>query len=361
MSSCSPSPPPHGGNVHDAARRLGLSPGDLLDYSANINPLGPPPGLWPALEQARGLLEHYPDPECTALRQALAKHHGLEPEQVLAGNGSTELIYLTARALRPAKALVVAPAFSEYQHALASRGIAVEFTPTREAAGFTLDAPLDPDGAGLVFLANPASPSGVGLDPERLLDLAQPVLKAGARLVVDEAFVDFCPERSMVPLLPQAPGLIILRSFTKFYAMPGLRLGYVLAAPGLVSALAACQEPWSVGALAQAAGPACLAEADYARRSRELVAAQREVLSAGLAALGGMKVFPSQANYLLIRLDRPGWDAPRLRAALEPLGILVRDAGNFHGLDPRYVRLAVRGAEQNQRLLQALAHVLEAD
>lgn len=361
MSSCSPDPPAHGGNVHAAARRLGLSPDDLLDYSANINPLGPPPGLWPALEQARSLLLHYPDPECTKLRQALADHHGLQPGQVLVGNGSTELIYLTARALRPAKALVVAPAFSEYQHALAGRGIAVEFAQTREAAGFTLDAPLDPCGAGLVFLANPASPSGTALDPERLLDLVQPVFKSGARLVVDEAFVDFCPDRSLVPLLHEAPGLIILRSFTKFYAMPGLRLGYVLAAPRLVSALAACQEPWSVGALAQAAGPACLAEDGYARRSRELVDAQRQVLTAGLTALGGMKVFPSQANYILIRLERPGWDAPRLRTALEPQGILVRDAGNFHGLDPRYVRLAVRGAEQNQRLLEALAQVLEAD
>jgi threonine-phosphate decarboxylase len=337
---------------------LGLSPSQILDYSANINPLGPPPGLWPALEEARDLLVHYPDPGCGRLRADLAAHHGLEPERILVGNGSTELIFLLARALRPARALVVAPAFSEYQAALDAEGARLDFQVTQEADGYTLAAPLDPQGADLVFVANPASPSGVALEPTRLLELARPVFEAGARLVVDEAFVDFCPQFSLLPYLADHPGLIIMRSFTKFYAIPGLRLGYLLAEPGLLADLAKRQEPWSVGSLAQAAGSACLAEDDYVERSREVVAREREFLSQGLAALGGMKVFPSQANYLLVKLSKPGARAANLRAALEPQGILIRDASNFVGLDQAHVRLAVRGHADNERLLAALGRAL---
>ena len=267
--------PPHGGDVYHLARSLGLDLADLLDFSANINPLGFPAGIQAAIQQALGEIVHYPDRRCLELRRELAAYHGLSAEQILVGNGSTELLYLVARALAPRQALIVAPAFSEYEHALKAAQVPVAFQVTAEADNFTLSEPLDPQGADLVFLAHPASPSGVLLAPELLLEVAARLDAAGVYLLLDEAFVDFVEEASLKTQLARFPRLLILRSFTKFFAIPGMRLGCLLAAPELIRRLAAVQEPWSVNTLAQAMGRACLQDLDYMARSRALVRQER--------------------------------------------------------------------------------------
>ena len=274
--SPSPSPPPplHGGDVHAAARRLGVRPEQILDFSANLSFTGPPRGLRAALLRGLDQVPHYPDPACWDLRQALAAHLGLEAECILAGNGSTELIYLLARALGASQALVVSPAFAEYGRALDLAGASLSWLATSENQGFVLRDPLPPARDAMIMLANPASPSGGALAPEELLALAQPALDSGAWLVVDEAFVDFAPQLSLHAHLARHPRLVLLRSFTKFFAIPGLRLGHVLAAPDVIERLAQAQEPWSVGSLAQTAGLACLAARGYARRT--IVAHERE-------------------------------------------------------------------------------------
>ena len=350
--------PPHGGDVYHLARSLGLELADLLDFSANINPLGFPAGIQAAIRQALGEIVHYPDRRCLALRRDLAAYHGLSVEQILVGNGSTELLYLVARALAPRRALIVAPAFSEYEHALKAAQVPVTFQITTEAGNFTLSEPLDPRGAELVFLAHPASPSGVLLAPELLLEVAARLDAAGVYLLLDEAFVDFVEEASLKTRLARFPRLLILRSFTKFFAIPGMRLGCLLAAPELIRRLAAAQEPWSVNTLAQAMGRACLQDQDYLARSRALVRQEREYLLAGLGALPGLHPFPSAVNYLLVKLTRPDWTAASLRTAVLSERIIIRDASNFRGLDERFLRLAVRGREDNQRLLEALRKFL---
>ena len=353
--------PPHGGDVYLLARALGVRLADLLDFSANINPLGYPPGLPGAIAAALPNLVHYPDRRCLDLRQDLARSHDLTPEEILVGNGSAELIFLVARALNPSRALIVAPAFSEYQEALEASRVPFEFHLTAEADRFTLaEFPENPI-AGLVFLANPASPSGALIPPERLLPWLEKWDAAGIFVALDEAFIDFVEGASAKVFLRRFPRLIILRSFTKFFAIPGLRLGYLLAAPDLTAKLAVMQEPWSVNTLAQAAGRACLADLDYMAQTRAFVAAARENLLAGLKALPGLTPFPGEANYLLVRIDLPGWTARRLREALLPRGIIIRDASNFTGLDARYFRLAVRRPEDNQRLLTALAACLHPE
>ncbi len=350
--------PPHGGDVYHLARTLGLELADLLDFSANINPLGFPPGITGAIQQALGEIVHYPDRRCLELRRELAAYHHLSPEQILMGNGSTELIYLVARALAPRQALIVAPAFSEYEHALKVAQVPVAFQVTTEAQNFTLDQPLDPKGAELVFLANPASPSGVLLAPELLLEVAAALDAAGVYLLLDEAFIDFVEEASLKTHLARFPRLLILRSFTKFFGIPGMRLGCLLAAPGLIARLAAVQEPWSVSTLAQAAGRACLQDLDYMARSRVLVRQERDYLLAGLKSLPGLQPFASAVNYLLVKITRPDWTAASLQKALLARKVVIRDASNFRGLDERFFRLAVRRREENQQLLHALGHCL---
>jgi threonine-phosphate decarboxylase len=344
--------------VYHLARTLGLKPSELLDFSANINPLGFPPGIPAALQQALADIVHYPDRRGLALRQDLAAYHALTPEQILMGNGSTELIYLAARALNARRGLIVTPAFSEYEHALNLAGVPVAFQPTAEAHNFTLDRLPAAQAGDLVFVAHPASPSGALLDPELFLALAASLDAAGAYLLLDEAFVDFVEAASCKAHLGRFPRLLILRSFTKFFGIPGMRLGYLLGAPELVDQLAAAQEPWSVNTLAQVMGRACLADKEYRQHTRALITQEREFLVEGLAALPGLQPFPSAVNYLLVKLTRPGWTAARLRTRMLAHRIVIRDAGNFRGLDARFFRIAVRRREENARLLQALEECL---
>ena len=350
--------PPHGGDVYHLARSLGLALSDLVDFSANINPLGFPRGIPAAVDAALAEIVHYPDRRCLALRQDLADYHGLAPEAILVGNGSTELIYLAARVLAPRRGLIVTPAFSEYEHALNAAGVPVEFFPTAEAHNFTLDRVPAAQAGDLVFVAHPASPSGALLDPELFLEVAARLDAAGAYLLLDEAFIDFMEESSFKIHLGRFPRLLILRSFTKFFGIPGMRLGCLLAAPEMVARLAGVQEPWSVNTMAQVMGRACLADKEYMAESRAVIRREREFLLAGLAALPGLSLFPSTVNYLLVKLTRPGWTAAGLQRRMLAHRIVIRDASNFRGLDERFFRIAVRGRKENTRLLAALEECL---
>jgi threonine-phosphate decarboxylase len=351
--------PPHGGDVYHLARSLGIDLADLLDFSASINPLGFPPGLNGAIQEALAEIVHYPDRRSLKLRAALAAYHRLAPEAILVGNGSTELIYLAARALSPRRGLIVTPAFSEYEHALNLARVPATFHSTAEAHHFTLQEIPEVHGGDLVFLAHPASPSGARLDPELFLAVAAAVEAAGAYLLLDEAFVDFVEEASLKVYLGRFSRLLILRSFTKFFGIPGMRLGFLLGAPEVVARLAAAQEPWSVNTMAQAMGVACLADQDYMVRTRTLIHREREFLFDRLAALPGLSPFPSVVNYLLVKLTRPGMTAAELREQMLTHRIVIRDASNFRGLDARFFRLAVRSRPENERLLAALEQCLK--
>jgi threonine-phosphate decarboxylase len=358
MTELSEKTPAHGGDVYHLARTLGVNIGDLLDFSANINPLGFPPGLTGAVQEAMREIVHYPDRRSLKLRAALAAYHHLTPEAILVGNGSTELIYLVARALRPRRGLIVTPAFSEYEHALDLARVPAAFHPTEESHNFTLHKVPELQAGDLIFLAHPASPSGARLDPELFLRVVAAVESAGAYLLLDEAFVDFVEEASFKIHLSRFPRLLVLRSFTKFFGIPGMRLGYLLGAPELVAHLSGEQEPWSVNTMAQAMGVACLAEREYISQTRTLIKREREFLLDRLAALPGLTSFPSVVNYLLVKLTRPGMTAAALREQMLAHRIVIRDAGNFRGLDKRFFRIAVRGRKENERLLQALEECL---
>jgi threonine-phosphate decarboxylase len=360
MSASAHQTPPHGGDVYHLARTLGLDLTDLLDFSASINPLGFPPGLYAATQEALKEIIHYPDRRCLALRQELAAYHGLAPEHILVGNGSTELIYLVARVLKPRRGLIVTPAFSEYERALSVAGAPLAFHATTEADNFTLHEALEAEAGDLVFLGHPASPSGVLLDQELFLDTAARLDAFGAYLLLDEAFIDFVEEASFKSHLSHFPRLLILRSFTKFFGIPGMRLGFLLGAPELLARLYEVQEPWSVNTMAQVMGRACLADRDYMARTRALIVQEREFLLEGLAALPGLTPFPSAVNYLLVKLNRPGATAAGLQQQMLCQRLVIRDASNFRGLDGRFFRIAVRSRSENERLLQALQECLES-
>lgn len=347
-------PQEHGGDARAARERFGLAP--AMDFSASINPLGAPPGLREYLFQRWDEVLHYPDRTCDACAQAVAARFELPREGLVVGNGSAELIGLLLRA-RPWRRLLVCPPDFRLYRALASPGTAVVEIPRREEEGFLPDMDAlarEVSRGDLVFFSHPGNPSGAAVCSAQVLTLYRRTEAAGAVLAVDEAFADFCPEVSVLGQAGRAPGLVVLRSLTKFYGIPGLRLGF-LAAPGeLARAVAALQVPWAVNVLAQAAGAYCLGQAGWEERSRAFVDRERALLAQGLSGVPGARPLPSRANYLLVGLAAPGPGADTLFDALGRRGILVRHCGSF-GLGDRYLRVAVRTGEENRQLLAAWA------
>ena len=343
----------HGAHGDLVSRSLDVRAGELLDFSQNINPLGVPRN---ALEAARRALYEdsgrYPDLEYSGLREALAAYLGVGAEMVVPTNGGAEALFLAARAAATGgRALVLEPTFSEY--AAAARASGME--PVRKVArkreeGFGWDPTSyrDLEGVSVVFLCNPNNPTGNMLGRDEVLEVAACVEEAGAVLVVDEAFADFVPEISVTDLVDR--GLWVARSFTKFFAIPGLRLGCLVCDDA--ARVQALQPSWPVNAVAAAAGIAAVRDRGFAEASKAEVARLREDLFGMLDALPGLRPFPGAANFLLVR----GVDG--LPGRLARKGVLVRGCGPFYGLGPEYFRVAVRSPVENGLLVEAIKEEL---
>lgn len=351
----------HGGNIWEAGELLGVKPEGLMDFSASINPLGMPEGAKRAVVRAIPVIPPYPDPASNALIRSLSEFHGVNKNELIAGNGSTEFIYLIPRALEPKKALIVEPAFSEYKRALTAQGCkAGSLVLKKDSFQFDIEGfrKALKGGCGLVWLANPANPTGV-LTPKPVLSEAARLCRAaGATLVIDEAFIDFCPEGSMKDEAVKREGLIVLRSMTKFFAMAGLRLGYVIAHKKSIEKFARLLPPWTVNTLAGFAAIEALKDLDYIGRTRACIEAERELFRAELERIAGLRAFPTSANYLLVKIMEGRLSALELKAALLRQGFLIRELSAFKGLGPSYFRVAVRKREENRLLTSALGHLM---
>ncbi len=347
----------HGGNVDAWARSSGVEVGELLDFSASINPLGPPSSAREAFVESYAEILRYPDPYGDKLKEALAERHGLSPTEVLLGNGSTQLIYLLCAALRPRNALIVGPAFSEYANALTLIGAKVasfNLSPDNSFQFSTkrLSAAWDKD-CDIVFLATPNSVTGQMIPKVEIEKLAHIALARKTIVVIDEAFVDFVETESIKALVRRNPYLIVLRSLTKYYALPGLRLGYLLGETGRVAELAAYQEPWSINGPALNVALACLKDSSFATKTERWLERERKFLFERLTALEGLHPLASRTNFLLVQIERSHGDALRLRSFLLQKNILIRACETF-GLGVNYFRIAIKQRKDNQRLLAAL-------
>lgn len=346
----------HGGDTRGFLARYGTPP---LDFSANVNPLGVPGVVRDALCAAAGEADRYPDPLCRDLRAAIAQSEGLNPEQIFCAAGAAEIIYRLAAALRPKRALIPAPTFSEYAQAVSRQGCGIERHWLQPGQDFALTPAILPQlraGIALVFLCNPNNPTGRCIDAALLDEILRRCAAHRIRLVVDECFLGFTPQhgaRTLVPLLERYPNLLVLKAFTKLYGMAGVRLGYCVGSDlALIGALYEAGPPWNVSSLAQQAGIAALTAADYLDESRAMIAAERPRLHAALSSLG-LRVIPSEANYLLFFSSMP-----LLGQRLCEQGVLIRDCANFEGLCDGWYRVAVRTPLENDRLLAALSRCL---
>ena len=353
----------HGGNVYELASGAGCSPDDILDYSASINPLGPPPGLSELLTRYFHRLQHYPDIKNRHLIEALSEFHAVDPECIVVGNGSTELIYWLPKALGIRRALVVLPTFGEYGKAfeLAGVGLTRLFTTPEnlfQPSVDQLETAFEKVSPGAVLLTHPGSPGGALL----ARDIREWVIERSRRgntlFVVDEVFIDFCEDASFKEFLTdESTNLVMIRSLTKFYGLPGLRIGYLISPGKIGERVRHFIPPWSVNALAQIAGVYCLKQDVYRAETLTLIGSERERLMKELSEIPGFHVFAGQANYLLIRLADSLPSAVRLKQDLfDSERIVIRECGSFDGLDERYFRIAIRLPDQNKRLVKALGN-----
>ena len=331
--------------------------GSVLDFSANLHPLGMPPQVAQAARDAVADAVHYPDPLCRALRTAIAARDGVKAEQVICGNGAADLIFRLCLTLKPRRALVTAPTFSEYAEGLRLSGCAAEHVSLAPERQFDLDSSiLDAivPGVDLVFLCTPNNPTGRLIAPALLEQVLRRCGEVGARLVLDECFIELTDGEPMARAVGENPHLFLLRAFTKTYAMPGLRLGYGLCSDReLLERLYAAAQPWSVSNVAQAAGVAACACRDWPERGREILRLQRPRLQEDLRALG-CTVWEGQANYLLFQAR----GIEDLKERLLERNILIRACANYHGLGPDFYRVCVRREEENKQLIQAMREVL---
>lgn len=325
-----------------------------LDFSINVNPLGMPNAAKRALVSSVDLLSAYPDCEYRALRTALSQKIGVEMDQILCGNGASDLIFRICAAFPKKKALILAPTFSEYERSLQLFGATVCEYTLRKENGFALNSDvlqaLD-DSIDLFFLCNPNNPTGQLVDEDLIIAILDRCKKNKILLIVDECFLEFTTAKSLVSELPRSQNLLILRAFTKFYGMAGLRLGYLLGDPLLLQQIQHFGPEWSVSSAAQVAGIAALTEPNWEIQTKILIEEERRYLENALAELG-LKTYSSQSNFLLIESEQP------LYRALHQKQVLVRACDNFSGLDDHFIRIGLKTHEDNMVLIKTIQGVL---
>ncbi len=348
----------HGGNIREIAKRYGLKPEEIIDFSASINPLGMSKRARKAVVERVDSILHYPEQFAEGLTLEAARFYGVPNDSLIAGNGSTELIYLIPRAFKPKKALIINPTFSEYKNALKIAGCGIDYFLMLEEDGFRLR--VDPlkrvltVGYDILYICNPGNPTGALIPKSDIIEIVDKALSHNTLCIVDEAFIDFAEEESVKREAVERSNLIVLRSMTKFFGIPGLRIGFAIGNKERIGEMMVYKEPWSVNALGSIAAIEGLGDTEYIEESRRYVAKERYHLFSALKEIQGLKSFPSSANYILLKIKRDGVDADSLAATLAKEGILIRSCSSFDGLGNRFFRVAVRKREENERLIQLI-------
>jgi len=353
----------HGGNVREFTEKYNLSLDEIIDFSANTNPLGVPPSVKKIIINNLNWISYYPDPECKELKKEISRYLGINYDNIIIGNGSIELIYLIAHSLIPKKVLLLIPAFSEYKKALINinNECRLQFLKLKEEENFKPDIKLIKQAieeVNLCFLANPNNPTGTLIPKEELLPLIDKASKKHTTIVLDEAFIEFKEKESLVKEAISSDYLFILRSFTKFFGLAGLRVGYGISNKKIIERLDQTKEPWTVNTLAQLAAKEILRDTEYINKTHQWINKERNFLFEHLLKIKGLKPYPSQANFILIKIEK-GPSSTKLQEQLAKKGIIIRDCANFRGLNNKFIRVAVKTRYENIKLIKILKEILK--
>jgi len=352
----------HGGNIYEAARSLQVDLQEIIDFSANINPLGVPASFREALLNRWDSIKNYPDPDYTGLVKTIAAEEGVEEKNITAGNGATEVIYEIIRVLKPKKSLILAPTFSEYERALNRVNCDMEYFYLKEENNFQIDVTLlnsINESIDLVILCNPNNPTSQLTDRGLMRDILELCREKSTALMVDESFIDFVnqPENeTLVPYIGHYRNLYIIKSLTKFFAIPGLRIGYgVSSNEGILKKIKEEKQPWTINSFAALAGETVLKDMDYIKKSREWMKKERDFLFRRLREIDGIKVYSPKANYILFKVLREEKD---IKSHLFENKVLIRSCCNYKNLTESFFRAAVKDRVSNEYFVKILKEVL---
>jgi threonine-phosphate decarboxylase len=357
----------HGGDVWKVAERSKAGIKGILDFSADVNPLGPSRLVVETIYENVWKLPFYPDPDCAELKGALTRYiGGIGTDNLIIGNGSTELIYLFCEVFMERgdlAALIPEPTFGEYENAVKRAGGKPVYVNLGRDFKFDVNSILEKmtPSVKAVFLCNPNNPTGILTSREDLLEIIEIAAEGNLLVFIDEAFIEFVDEKKSYSLardVKNYENLFVLRSLTKAFGLAGLRVGYGVACEGLIEVLSKGKPPWNVSCLAQDAAIAALGDKEHLKRTQELINHEREFLLSELKRIKGLKVFPTDANFILIDIRQLGITAAQLKERMLLYGLLLRDCSSFRGLDEYYVRVSVRTREENERLLMSLKEIL---
>jgi len=353
----------HGGNIHELARELGCGPGDIIDMSSNVNPLGPPEGLVDHLRERLDAITSLPQVDAAGIIRSFAAYHGIPEDRILAGNGTTQFIYALPLALRSRRALILGPTYADYGDACAMHDVPAHFLIADEPRDFAPDidaAARRAADADLVFICNPNNPTGAFIPADDLAGLCRS--RPDALFIIDESYLPFVDDGESQTLANRdLPNAIILNSMSKIFRAPGLRIGFITGPPAIIDRIGRYALPWSVNALAQAAVAFLMenpdAQAEFIRRTRETLAAERREFASALSAMPSIRPFPSQTSFILLRLS-DGLTAEGVCGGLARRRILIRDCSNFKGLSDRHIRISLKTGDINRVVLGALRDIV---
>ena len=360
----------HGGNIYKIYREKGMK--EILDYSSNINPYGLPKKFERAVIENLSVLEKYPDPDYVELREEIAKTNKVELKNIIVGNGATEIIFLYMKVLKAKKILIVSPTFGEYERAMKATldDIQVDYFKLEEADSFIpnikkIKAELDKK-YDLLVICNPNNPTGQFLSIKELEKILEKCTEVGTKLFVDEAFVEFVEdwgEKSIIKTGKNKKNLFVLRAFTKFFAIPGLRLGYGICFDDkFITKMFEKKEPWSVNNIAELAGKILLQDREYIEKTNNWIKIEKKYMYENLKEIEGLKTYKTEINFILVKIKNEYLykvNAQILREKMLEKEILIRDASNFVYLNDNYFRLAVKDRKNNVRVLEALKEIFE--
>ena len=364
----------HGGNIYKIFREKNID--KILDYSSNINPYGLPENLKKEISEKLFVLERYPDPDYIELREKIAEKNNLNIENIIVGNGATEIIFLFMKILSPKKVLIVSPTFGEYERAikastLANDSLEINYFELKETENFVLNVKnLETElenNYDLLILCNPNNPTGQFLKLKKLEEILKICEQKNTKLFVDEAFVEFVEDwenESIINSKENKENLFVIRAFTKFFAIPGLRLGYgICFNNNLLKKMLEKKEPWSVNNIADLAGKTVLDDENYIQKTKEWIKDQKKYMYENLNKIEGLRAYKTEVNFILLKIEdnllEKGLDVKNLRKKMLEKGILIRDASNFIYLNKHYFRLAIKDKLNNEKVIETLTSILK--
>lgn len=358
----------HGGDLDAIQRTYGIPREEIIDFSGNINPLGFPKKAEAALRENLHLVQTYPDKNYLALKKAIGTYTGADPAHIVVGNGSTELISTFIQTVNAKHSLLMGPAYSEYEREVCRIGGQFSYFPLKEEEDFRLNldallAALTPE-IGMFIACNPNNPTGTVIRTEQMRQILTHCKKIGASVMIDETYIEFSdilPEICSIPLVEEFDNLFVIRGTSKFFAAPGIRLGYGMSSnAAFLQNLKENQNPWSVNSLADFAGQHIFSDTAFHQETQQLISAERKRAFQELSTWKNIKAYPSEANFILLRLKTKQVTAHDLFEACIRKKMLIRDASSFTFLDETYLRFCILSPAENTALLEELKKQIEA-